>query len=70
MIALSAHREIMRDHAWKESVIGPYEPTRRGYGAWQSPSKWSCVRRYKARQRGIEPPLEYVSLDEALEALS
>jgi len=68
MIALSAHRAIMQDHAWKATTP---TTTKSVYvrGASQPLSKLLVVRRYKARKRGIEPPLEYGSLDKALEAI-
>lgn len=70
MIAFAIHREVLKAHTWKVPRIYKNDNTARGKGGWQSPSQWVCRRRYVARQRGIEPPLEYLPMDTALEALS
>ena len=69
MICMEAHRYALAHAPIIEPVIYRNDNTARGLGAHQHLAMLMSHRRYKDRQAGKIPQIEYVPMDQALKAL-
>ena len=69
MICMAAHRYALVHAQKREYPILKNDTTARGKGAHQHLAALKSNRRYKDRLKGKIPPMEYVSIDQALKAL-
>ena len=70
MISRAANRAALQAIPQKEQPVDRNANTSRGHGFHEKLPNKASRKRYYDRQHGKIPPLEYGTLDQALEALS